>query len=645
MFIRWSLLLSVLVLSCSTASAPPAQAPTKPAPTAESGLIPLEVLFGNPTRASVTLSPDGTLLAYLAPEEGVQNVWLKTVGKNDDRAITHDRKRGIPSYFWAPDSKSILTVQDKDGDENWRVIQTKYESNEQVDLTPLTGVQAQVLAVEPGHPEAILVGLNDRDPRFHDVYRIDLATGERTLVQQNDVGAIGWVADHDLNVRIAQIITPDGGGALLARKTGKGRFQELLRWGSEDMFTQSPIGFGEDNRSLYLLSTVGSNTVELRTLDTRTRRQKVVASDPNADVLGTLLHPTRHDVLAVRFQRERGDWKVIDSDVEKDFAALRALDDGDLVIASSDDKNQHWIVAFDHDAGPVRYFAWDRAAQTSTFLFSHRPELENLPLARMRPVSYQARDGLTIHGYLTLPHGVVDPKKLPVVINPHGGPWHRDIWGFDPTAQWLANRGYAVLQPNFRGSTGYGKNFLNAADKEWGGKMQDDITDGTLWLISTGIADPKRICIMGGSYGGYATLMGLIRRPDLYACGIDIVGVANLETWFKNIPPYWKPFESVLRKRVGDPASESEFLRSRSPVFLADQIRAPLLIAQGKNDPRVPRDESIQIRDALKKNGQPVEYIEYEDEGHGFQRPENRLHFYGLAEKFLAKHLGGHTRN
>jgi dipeptidyl aminopeptidase/acylaminoacyl peptidase len=603
-------------------------------------LIPREVLFGNPTRVSPLLSPDGKRLAYLAPHEGVLNVFVKSVGKEDDKVVTADKLRGIRQYLWAENGEQILYLQDKGGDENWHVHAVPVGGGEARDLTPFEKVQAQIVGVERKHPHQILVALNDRDPQFHDVYRIDLRTGARKLVAKNDIAAIGFVADHQLRVRIAQVLTPDGGGKLLHRASDRGKWKELMAFGAEDMFTTSAFGFAGNDRTLYVGSSVGSNTVELRGIDVQTGRQATLASDPSWDISDVYVDPISHQVDAVAFNRERREWKVLDPRLTADFGAIAKLGDGDAAVVSSDNANRTWLVRIDDDSGPPRYFTYDRKTQQGTFMFSARPELEELELAEMKPVSYAARDGLTLHAYLTLPPKV-EAAKLPVVVYPHGGPWARDVWGFDADAQWLANRGYAVLQPNFRGSTGYGKKFLNAADREWGGKMQDDLTDGTRWLIDQGIADPDRICIMGGSYGGYATLMGLVKEPGLYACGVDIVGVANLITWMETIPPYWVPLRHVLHQRVGDPTKDAELLRARSPVFQVDKIQSPLLIAQGANDPRVPRAESIQIRDALKKAGKTVEYVEFADEGHGFARPENRLKFYGMAEAFLARYLGG----
>ncbi len=623
-----------------TGQPPAAKKPTWPKAYDAVALIPRDKLFGNPVKASPHLSPDGKRLAYLAPQDGVLNVWVKTIGKEDDKVITADKVRGIRQYFWAENGSHIIYLQDAGGDENWHAYAIPAAGGTAVDLTPIKGVNAQIFGVEKSDPNHILVGLNDRDPQYHDVYKVDIKTGKRALVLKNELKAVGFAIDHKLRVRAAQVFKPDGTFEVLHRESDKGQWKKIAAWGAEDSFTSSLAGFAGDNRTLYVLSTVGSNAAELRGIDTRSGKEKTVAGDPEADVSDMIVSPVDYKVLAVGFGRDRMDWKALDAKVGKDLAVLKQVADADIAVVSTDRKNTTWIVRFDDDNKPPRFYTYDRKSQKASFLFSVQPELEDAPLAEMQPVSYKARDGLVIHAYLTVPQGV-PAKKLPVVVNPHGGPWARDAWGFDAMSQWLANRGYAVLQPNFRGSTGYGKKFLNAADREWGRKMQQDVTDGTKWLVEQGIADPDRICIMGGSYGGYATLMGLVTEPDLYACGVDIVGVANLITWLKTIPPYWMPFRDVLAQRVGDPDKDADFLKSRSPVFLVDKIKAPLLIGQGANDPRVPRAESIQIRDAMKKSGKKVEYIEYPDEGHGFARPENRLAFFAAAEKFLAEHIGG----
>jgi dipeptidyl aminopeptidase/acylaminoacyl peptidase len=603
-------------------------------------LIPREILFGNPRRVAPRLSPDGRRLAYLAPDDGVLNVWVRTVGRDDDRPITRDRGRGIRAYFWAQNDDQVLYVQDKDGDENWHVHAVPAEGGASRDLTPHDGVQAQVIDVDVKFPDEILIALNDRDAALHDVYVMNVRTGERNLKARNDIGCMGWIADHEFRVRVAQVPTRESGFALLHRASEEEAWKPVHSWGAEDALTTSPLAFAEDSRTLYLSSSVGSDTAGLRRLDLKTGEEEIVASDPQADLADALLHPTNYRAQAVSFNRARAIWKVLDPSIRADFETLARLHHGDFTVVNRDRADRTWLVAYEQDRGPTVYFAYDRDGRQETFLFSVRPQLEHQPLAEMKPVSFAARDGMMLHAYLTLPIGT-EGKNLPAILNVHGGPWARDAWGYDPEAQWMANRGYASLQVNFRGSTGYGKGYTNAGDREWGGRMQDDLTDAVRWLVDQGIADPSRVGIFGGSYGGYAVLSGLTTTPDLYACGVDIVGPSNLLTWMETIPPYWKPFEALLFRRVGHPVEDEAFLKERSPLFHVDAIRAPLLIAQGKNDPRVKREESLQIKAALESAGKIVSFVEFPDEGHGFARPENRLRFYALAEEFLARHLGG----
>ena len=612
---------------------------TAPSLAALPPLIPRQVLFGNPDRTSPQISPDGKMLAYIAPDAGVLNVWVRTLGKEDDRVVTRDRVRGIRGYFWARNGKQIIYVQDKGGDENWRAYLVDLADKTERDLTPFEKVQARIIAVEREYPDEILIALNNRDPKLHDVYRADLKTGKLTLLLENTDGFTDWTADHELRVKSATKMNPDGGLSIMIRDSEGSPWRVLVTWASEDTMGTGPVGFAGDNKRLYLLSSVGSNTAELREIDPA-GKEKTLAGDPQYDVTQILSHPIRHTIQAVGFDRDRREWKVLDPDIEKDFAALGRVRGGDFSVLDRDDADRIWLVSFNTDDGPIYYYAYDRQTGKNQLLFSSRKALEGLRLARMRPIHFQSRDALTIHGYLSTPPGV-DAKNLPMVLNVHGGPWGRDTWGYDGEAQWLANRGFAVLQVNFRGSTGYGKQFVNAANREWGGKMHDDLVDAVNWAIKEGVADPKRVAIYGGSYGGYATLVGMTFTPDLFCCGAELVGPSNLITFMNTIPPYWKPFEPLLWARVGHPEKDAEFLKSRSPLFAIDRVKKPLLIAQGLNDPRVKVAESRQMVEALKKAGREVEYYEYADEGHGFARPENRLDFYAKAEKFLARHLGG----
>jgi dipeptidyl aminopeptidase/acylaminoacyl peptidase len=599
-------------------------------------LIPRSVLFGNPERTSPQISPDGAMLAYLAPDQGVLNVWVRTLGKTDDRVITNDRKRGIRNFFWQYDSKNILYAQDQNGDENWRIYQANVAGKQTRDLTPYEKVRADIVALEPASPDTALIQLNKRDPKLFDICRINLKTGEVTLDTENPGDVNGWQADHDLQVRAAQVVTPDGGTVIRVRDNAKSPWRELMKWGPEETLGEF-AGFTPDNKGLLVISSLDANAARLLSVDLATGKRSVIAEDPQFDVALAVTHPKTNKLEAVVFLRERRDFKLIDKDLQADLDVLKKVRDADISNVSRDLADDKWVVTLEGDDSPVYYYLYDRASKNVTLLFSNRPELEKYKLAKVKPVQYKARDGMTIYGYLTTPAGSA-AKNLPMVVFPHGGPWGRDLWGYDPYAQWLANRGYAVLQPNFRASTGYGKQYLNAGDRQWAGTMHTDLLDGKNWVVKQGIADEKRVCIMGGSYGGYATLAGVAFSPDAFACGVDIVGPSNLNTLLKSIPPYWSTFLAIFHKRMGD---DEAFLKSQSPLFKADQIKAPLLIGQGANDPRVNKAESDQIVAAMRKNNKPVEYYVFPDEGHGFARPENRTAFNAASEEFLAKYLGG----
>jgi dipeptidyl aminopeptidase/acylaminoacyl peptidase len=616
-----------------------AAAPAARAPLPE-GVIPREVLFGNPQKASPQLSPDGTHLAYLAPDsKGVLNVWVRTVGKDDDQLVTADKKRGIRFFGWQEDSEHIIYVQDKDGDENWHLYQTNLKSKITRDMTPFDGVRAEVAAEDPRFPDELLVALNVRDRRLFDIYRLNLKNGALDLDTENPGDVAGWNADHDLQVRAAGVVPPDGGALIRIRENSKAPWKEFQRWGGDESFG-GVEGFTPDNKGVLLISSVGANAARLLEVDLATGKSRVLAEDPQYDVGGVMVNPRTHKLEAVAFVRARREWTLVDKSLQADFDALKKARDGDFSVISRNLADKTWLVSYTSDDAPVSYYAYDRATKKATFLFTNRPALEKYKLAKMQPISFKARDGMVIYGYLTLPANK-PAKNLPMVLYVHGGPWARDNWGLDNSAQWLANRGYAVLQVNYRGSTGYGKAYLNAGDREWAGKMHTDLLDAKNWVLQQGSVDPKKICIMGGSYGGYATLVGVAFTPDEFACGVDIVGPSNLVTLIRSIPPYWIPLKAIFDKRLGKVDSDEEFLKSRSPLFRAEQIKVPLLIGQGANDPRVNQKESDQIVAAMHKNGKTVEYIVFPDEGHGFARPENRMAFFAAAEQFLAKCLGG----
>ena len=612
-------------------------------------LIPRQVLFGNPERATPRLSPDGARLAWLAPRDGVLNVWLAPVnpqtGVDLDQAevVTDDRDRGIRTFDWAHDNRHLLYLQDTGGDENWRLYDVDLQTMERRDLTPFDGVQAQIIATEKDFPTELLIGLNKDNPQLHDVYRLDLTTGELAKEVDNP-GFAAWLADSKLVVRCAFAPLEDGGMQVLVRDSADDDWRLLREVTVRDALTTDPVAFSADGKSLMLITSAGAETARLVSIDLATGAEEVLAQDDEADVNAVRLDPHTKQPQVVTVLKDRSEYLVLDPAVDADVTAIRGLHPGDPVLSSADHSDMTWLVAFTNDAGPVHYFAYDRGSQTGRFLFEHQPQLSKYTLSAMEPFTYQARDGLTIHGYATFPAD--GPKTgLPMVLNVHGGPWARDVWGYDPNAQWLANRGYLCVQVNFRGSTGYGKSFVNAGDREWGARMQDDLTDAVAFAVAQGWADPARVAIFGGSYGGYAALAGAAFTPDVYCCAVDIVGPSNLKTLIETIPPYWAPLIAQFHRRVGDPATEEEFLWSRSPLSRADQIRIPLLIAQGANDPRVKQAESEQIVAALRAANIPCDYMLFPDEGHGFAKPENRMIFYTAAEKFLARYLGGRSED
>ncbi len=607
-------------------------------------LIPRDILFGNPERATPLLSPDGQRLAYLAPLDGVLNVWVGSPAGTEYRPVTRDRDRGIRMYFWGRDSRHILYLQDKGGDENWRLFAVDLTSGAERELTPYAEVQVQVIDHDKHFPNDVVIAMNRDDPRRHDAYRLDLRTGTAERVAENPGNVVQWVADTKLRVRGAVASREDGGFDLLLRATEADPWAPTLSWAAEDALTSGPVSFSSDGQSLVLRDSRGANAARLVRLALSAGHLAVLAEDPDYDVAEVLIHPDTYDVQMASFIRARREWQVLDPWIAEEVDRVRGLQDGDFLIYDRTDADDRWLVGYTQDRAPASYYMYDRTAGHGAFLFTTRPALERYTLAAMEPISFAARDGLAIHGYLTYPPGL-PPEKLPLVLNVHGGPWHRDVWGYHPEAQWLANRGYACLQVNFRGSTGYGKRFLNAGDREWGGKMHHDLVDAVRWAVGRGVADPERVAIYGGSYGGYAALVGATFTPELFRCAVSIVGPSNLSTFIHTIPPYWSSYRAMLYQRVGNPETEPEFLESRSPLFHVHRVKIPMLIAQGANDPRVKRAESEQIVEAMTAKGIDHQYLLFEDEGHGFAKPESRLRFYAAAERFLAKHLGGRVED
>jgi len=611
-------------------------------------LIPRQVLFGNPVRMSPLISPDGTLLSYLAPsEDGVMNIWVRTLGGGNESQVTQDKRRGIRNYCWAQSSRGIIYLQDSDGDENDHVYLVDLERKNIRDLTPFLGVKAVNLIVRKDH---ILVGLNLRSRQLFDIYRLDIETGKLELDTENPgdiIFLIGkeWMTDSQGIIRAVKAMDLKTGGSILrVRKAKDFPWQELKRWPLGALFDGFLIGFSNDGRSLFVTSSEGSDVMRLVEIDAETGETlQVVAQDPRCDIWveSVVIDPKSGQIQACEVDYLKPEWKVLDENIVSDFARLKAFKSGHFTIRSRDRSDSKWTVSYMTDDGPISFYLYDRESGNIRFLFDDRPELNKHELAQMKPVIISARDGLKLVSYLTLPAGI-KPEKLPMVLYVHGGPTAKDSWCYEPFVQMLANRGYAVLQVNFRGSVGFGKKFQTAGNLQVGvGSMQHDLTDAVKWAVKQGYADPDRIGIFGGSYGGYATLAGLTFTPDLYACGAEGCGPSHLKTFMEAIPPYWGPMKEMFKSIFGDPENDPEYNERVSPFHHVDKIRVPLLIGQGANDPRCNIQESDQIVAAMKKKNLPVTYIVYTDEGHGFVRPENRLDFFGRLDEFFGQHLGG----
>jgi dipeptidyl aminopeptidase/acylaminoacyl peptidase len=631
------------------------------APEEGGPLIERDVLFGNPERAAVRLSPDGKTLSYSAPLDGVMNLWVAPI---DDvaaaKAVTADTGRGITNYFWAYTNRHLVYLQDDGGNENNNLYVVDLDTGETRPLDVDENVRAQISGVSKDKPTTILVGLNRRSPMFHDLYTVDLESGEQTLHFAHP-GMIdgrmvaGLTTDPDYAVRFATVFNNDGGLTVFqADDADEGvDWQDYETIAFEDSLGSGLAGFTDDGQTLYAISSKGRDTAALYAIDPDSDERTLLAADERADVGGSLSDPQTGQVQAVSFNYDKPRWEILDDAVAPDVAYLDDLaGNAEWGVTSRTLDDATWMVYVSPSDGPTQYYLYDRSGESpqATPLFTNNPKLEGLDLRPMTPVVIEARDGLEMVSYLTLPAGVemgddgtVTGDPVPAVLVVHGGPWARDSYGYNPLHQWLANRGYAVLSPNFRGSTGFGKSHVNAGNKEWGQAMQDDLTDAKAWLVEQGIAEPDKVAIMGGSYGGYAALAGVTLTPDEYALGVSIVGPSNIKTLLSTIPPYWAPAIKLFHTRVGNPADEadSEMLDAVSPLNHIDKIAVPLLIGQGANDPRVKQSESDQIVEAMQEKGIPVTYVLYPDEGHGFARPENRLSFFGVTEAFLAEHLGG----
>jgi len=598
----------------------------------------MEDFFQNPEKASFRISPDGNFISYTAPWQSRMNIFVQAIDKDSAIQITFETDRDIAGYIWGSGSR-LLYIKDEGGNENFKLYGVDADGSNQKCLTCFEGVRTQLIDDLWDNPAEVIIGLNKRNPQVFDPYRLNIETGEMVLLAENPGNITDWMTDHDGKLRAAVAITGGVNQTVLYRDNENEEFREIITTTWKDNFR--PHFFTFDNQKIYVSCNIGRDKDEIIIYDPVTKNEiETIFGHDEVDVSNLTYSKKRKVLIAANYTTDKDQYHFFDDTSKQHYEFLKEkLQDCEINITGSDTAEKKFIVFTYNDRNRGSYYLFDAETKDLRKIADVSPWLKEEHLAEMKPIQYVSRDGLTIHGYLTLPKGR-PAKNLPVVINPHGGPWARDYWGFNPMAQFLANRGYAVLHMNFRGSIGYGKEFWLKSVKQWGRTMQDDITDGVNWLIENKIADPKRIAIFGGSYGGYATLAGMTFTPDLYACGIDYVGVSNMFTFMNTMPAYWEPLRQQLYELVGNPVEDSILLASVSPVFHADKITAPLFIAQGANDPRVNKAESDQMVAALKARGIEVEYMVKDNEGHGFRNEENRFDFYRAMERFLAEHIG-----
>lgn len=604
-------------------------------------LIPLKDFFKNPERTAYKISPDGNFYSYLAPYESRMNIFVQEIGSDSAIRLTSETDRDIAGYFWANNSR-LLYLKDSGGDENFKLFGVNFDGTQQICFTDFPGVRTQIIDDLEDIPEYVIIGLNKRNPQVFDAYRLNIVTGEMEMIAENPGNIVGWMTDHEGKLRVASAMAADGiSTQLLYRDSETLPFKVILTSSFKDQL--SPQFFTFDNKNLYVSTNLGRDKAVIAEFDPATGQEiNVLYENPDYDVEGLSYSRKRKVLTAASYESYKRERHFFDDQTRTVFDRL-ALDLGnyEIAITSYNKDENKFIVRTYSDRSLGAYYLYDLTTDKLEKIAEVSPWLNEEHMAQVFPVQYTSRDGLTIHGYLTLPKGFTPEtaNSLPVIINPHGGPWARDSWGFNPEIQFLANRGYAIFQMNFRGSTGYGKDFWMRSFKQWGLAMQDDITDGVNWLIGKGIADPTRIAIYGASYGGYATLQGIVKDPQLYAAAVDYVGVSNLFTFMNTIPPYWKPFLEMMYEMVGNPGQDSLLLAQNSPALNADKIVTPLFIAQGANDPRVNKAESDQMVEALKARNIEVEYMVKDNEGHGFSNEENQFAFYEAMENFLSRHL------
>lgn len=602
--------------------------------------IPLEDFFKNPEKSSYQISPDGSFYSFMAPYKNRMNIFIQKIGDSSATQLTFEEARDIAGYFW-PNNEQIVFLKDEAGDENFHLFGVNIDGSNPISFTDFEGVRAQIIDDLPDQEGFVVIGLNKRNKQVFDPYRLNLKTGEISMLAENPGNIQGWMFDHDGNLRIATAIVDGVNQSILYRENEEDEFKTIITTNFKEGF--NPQFFTFDNKNIIGSSNLGRDKSAIVEFDPITAKEvRVLYTNDDYDVNGVGYSRKRKVITAAYFESWKSERYYFDSTSKKIFEKIQKQLAGYEIGITGVNKDENILILRTYsDKSLGAYYIYNSEDDKMEKIVDVSPWIDENEMSNQLPVDYQSRDGLKINGYLTLPKGynMENAKNLPVVINPHGGPWARDSWGFNPEIQFLANRGYAVLQMNFRGSTGYGRKFFEASFKKWGREMQDDITDGTQWLIDKGIADSTRIAIYGGSYGGYATLMGLVKEPKMYAAGVDYVGVSNMFTFMKTIPPYWEPMLEMMYEMVGDVEKDSTMLREVSPVFHVDKIKAPLFIAQGANDPRVNVDESDQMVKAMKEKGVEVEYLVKKDEGHGFRNEENRFEFYRAMEKFLSLQL------
>lgn len=611
-------------------------------------LIPRQILFGNPDKVKVMLSPNGEYISYIAPLDGVLNIWVAPRKDIESaKPITNDKKRGIRRCLWSFDNEHIIYAVDNDGDENFRIYSKNINTESEILLTPEKSVRAEVMQLSYKFSNEIIIGTNERDNKYFDVYKYNINSGNRELLLEN-TKFDNIIVDEDFQIRFASLINELGDTEYF--KFNGNNWQPFIQVALEDADNTGIMGFNKDGNILYMQDSRGRNTAALKAINLNTGESNIIAEDSKSDVTIFTTHPTENTIQAVATYYQKLNYTVIDSAIKADMDYLEGLSEGgEIGISGRSLDDKYWSIEISKDDSPTKYYIYDRNNHEAEYLFSNSKALEQYTLAKMYPIIIKSRDGLDLVSYITFPKNIklnknIQPENpLPMVLNVHGGPWARDGWGYSPASQWLADRGYIVLNINYRGSSGFGKDFSNAGNMQWGKKMHDDLIDGVNWAIANKIADPKKIVIMGGSYGGYEALAGITLTPEVFAGAVDIVGPSNLVTLLSNFPAYWTPIMNVMKKKIGpwDTDEEKQALLQVSPITFVDKITKPLLIGQGANDPRVTQVESDQIVESMNKRNIPVVYALYSDEGHGFARPENRISFYALTEQFLAEILGG----